>query len=269
MNNGPNKVDREYNAGGLERSMEIPANRPHVATAKTHQRLVGLRPRSGVRQLRVLAFVALAGYSVALLAIERQSPGVAREFVAEITASGAWHGLNTSLCVFLLLGSALLFAVGLRFTSADSERRFLVSQTLVFAFLGCDDYFTLHERLGALIPVNDVVFLIAIGLLEIYLLVHLRNQRGRGVPIRPSLWIGGALFGAMALVDGYGFALGDLFLVLLHLPALGIQERIPYTVEDLLKVWGCAFLFVFAWDCCGEQIARWQRPAKAFQVAAN
>lgn len=183
-----------------------------------------------------------------------------REFVAEITSSGPWHAFNTSLCVFLLFGAALLYAVTMRLTSAwDSEWRFLLSQALIFAYLGCDDYFTLHERLGTLIPINDAVFLVAIGVLEIYLLVRLGHLRRRGAHTQLSLWLGGGFFGAMAIVDGNGFAVGDRILRLLRLPTLGIQE--PYAVEDLLKVWGCAFLFVFAWELCGEQIERLQRPA--------
>jgi hypothetical protein len=43
------------------------------------------------------------------------------------------------------------------------------------------------------------------------------------------------------------------------LPVLGIQNRIPYAVEDLLKLWGCGLLFLFAWDLCGQEIKRFAR----------
>jgi hypothetical protein len=199
-------------------------------------------------------------YTVALLLAGRKSVDIVKDVTAEITATGPQHALCTSACVMLLLGSALLYAVGAAFTKPPKITRFfLVSQALMFAYLGCDDYFQLHEHIGEVIHLNDAIVQVAMGMLQVNLLVRFGDIEKLDAGIRAELSTGALLIGAMVFIDGNGFNVIDRMLTQLHWPVTGIQDRIPYAVEDLLKLWGFGFLFLFAWDLCGFQIRQYAR----------
>ena len=213
-----------------------------------------------MRRLRTWGCLALVIYTVALLLAGRKSVDVVKDVTAEITATGPQHALCTSACVMLLLGSALLYAVGAAFTNpAKITRFFIVSQALMFAYLGCDDYFQLHEQMGKVIHLNDAIVQMAVGILEGYLLLRFGQIEKLDARIRANLFTGALLIGAMVFVDGNGFNVIDRMLTQLHGPVTGIQDWIPYALEDLLKLWGFGFLFLFAWDLCGFQIRQYAR----------
>ncbi|MEJ7840938.1 MAG: hypothetical protein WKF95_04150 [Rubrobacter sp.] len=188
------------------------------------------------RWVRWAGIAALGAYSVALIAVEiKISQNFARHFFTDITGPVRFYAVNTTLSVFLLWSTALVFA-GCFICTRDNgqhrrERAFYLSQVLMFGFLGFDDRFLLHEALGAKVAFSDALILFGVGALELGLLITLGGlagaHRGRD---RRYLYLAALFFALMVAIDGL-------------LP----REMVPrLSLEDLSKTWAGALLFMFA-----------------------
>jgi hypothetical protein len=185
----------------------------------------------------------LACYTVALLLYEwRTSQDAVRRFFTDIGEGRPLYGINTTICVALLGGASILFAVlalGCGEEPEDrAERRFALSQTIVFFYLACDDRLQLHELIGLRLPFEDAWVVAGVGLIEVLLVWRLGRFPARPAAQRRYLALGAVLFAAMTVVDVVGPSAMPLRL----------------SVEDLLKTWACAALALFAWECCRHRI---------------
>lgn len=223
----------------------------------------------GVRTLGLLAFVFLAGYSVAILVTEwRTSQDHIRLYLDDIAGDVTFYLINTSLSVFLLASTALLAVVTLRVTptatatpsevgdGSESDaahaslvrfRRFLWSQAAIFAFLALDDRFQVHEKVAGKIDIPDHFVLGSVAIAEVvFLLLWGPRSLLRETPGR---WFvaGAGAFAVMMAIDAFG-------------PEDG---RLRLSAEDLMKTWAAWFFVLAAWTLFERQLARLKRPAPA------
>ena len=188
-------------------------------------------------------FILLGGYSLILAGTELHAgQGAVKPLLAEIEGDAFFYGVNTTISVFLIWGSALLFAACMLCTKADEDRReriFLVSQVVFFFYVGFDDRFKMHELLYQKTEVNDAVFVIGLGLVELFLLARLGDLRSRPRPAKAFLLAAASAFGLMVALDG--------------LAPTGMLLQL--TLQDVSKTWACLFLFLFAWEICRAKAA--------------
>lgn len=203
------------------------------------------------RKLSWIAYSALAAYTLAVAAVEFfVSPRAARYFLTDISSNCPDYGhlplyaVNTSLSVFFLWAGAVLFLMAWRCLNPEEaggkEELFLVSQMLIFFYLGCDDRFMIHEGLSDRLGFKDWLFFGVLGGLEAGFLLFWGNIFSRSRKVLTDVILAGVLFGIMFATDvvlPYGFPM--------HL-----------SIEDLAKLWSAFFLFKFAWDTCAEKIDR-------------
>ncbi|REK22401.1 MAG: hypothetical protein DWQ42_17175 [Planctomycetota bacterium] len=187
----------------------------------------------------------LAIYSVALIAVELMtSQDHVRHYFTDIEGPVRFYAVNTSLSVFLLWATALLFAVCLLcVNNQDGERRlwwFFVSQVAVFAYLGLDDRFKLHESFAWRLGIGDHYVLFVVALAECFFLLALGRREVLTGRSGRLLLAAAVLFGVMIFFDAV--APHDMVLRL--------------TLEDLAKTWANVFFFAFAWHLCCQQIER-------------
>ncbi|MDP8222611.1 MAG: hypothetical protein P9L99_04570 [Candidatus Lernaella stagnicola] len=154
-----------------------------------------------------------------------------------------FYGINTTLAVFLEWTTALLFAVRLFMLGDDDDTRratrFFLGQIVLFAFLGADDRFLIHERLEELYGIDDFLTLGALGAVELLLLATWGREQWRPRPARNSLVAAGGFFAVMLLVDKFGPDASSLRLA----------------IEDLCKLWSAFFLARFAWLVCRSTLS--------------
>lgn len=195
--------------------------------------------------LRMGVFGLLGLYSAALLGLEfAYGQAFVRPFFTDIEGAVPFYAVNTTLSAFLLAGTGLLFAVCLLCLGRGTERRgdaaFYGSQVLFFLYLAADDRFKGHELVGKIAGVDDAFFLLALGGLEVVLLVGPGGLLRRPRRQRLTLAAASALFALMTIVDA--FIPPDLVLRL--------------SVEDLTKTWACALFFWFGWQTLDAEIGR-------------
>lgn len=174
-------------------------------------------------------------YSALLIGVELMtSQAFVRHFVTDITGPVPFYAVNTSLSVFLLWATALLFVVA---SAVPSVSRFsaptwwIFSQAAVFAYLGADDRFLIHETVSRLLRIGDHFILIGVAGIEVPLLAYGMRRGWMPVSATRTLGIAAVLFAAMLGVDA--LAPHDL--------------RLRLSVEDVLKTWSCLFFLRFAW----------------------
>ncbi len=199
-----------------------------------------------MKSLRFAPPALMVLYSIALVAVElRTSQDHVRHYFTDIEGPVRLYAINTTLSVCLLWACALIFGVVLlviRGTPGRSsapfaplrgdERRFCVSQIVVFGYLGADDRFLLHERLSDVVPLHDTLILVVVGALEAAALALWGDLPRRSGRARVYLLLAAVLFVVMAAIDA--FAPSELMLRL--------------SFEDLSKVWASLFLFLFSWE---------------------
>lgn len=179
----------------------------------------------------------LAAYSLTLATVELcTDQDYVRNFFTDITGPVKLYAANTSLSVFFLWGTALLFAVCFAHASREGAPRshcwFYLSQCVVFGYLGCDDRFQIHETIGYWLDVGDHYWLGAVAVGEVLLLAILGRQ---GVPTRRAWW----LLGIASL----------LFCLMTVFDALVPHDMVlRLSIEDLAKLWSCLFFLLFAWE---------------------
>lgn len=199
--------------------------------------------------LRRLFFPALVLYSIVLSAVALfSSENVIRYFMTDLVSTCPnysylpFFGINTTFSVFLLWAAALLFLLAqrcLKRTGKDSaEELFLVSQFLMFLYLGCDDRLLIHERLSDTVGMKDALFFAGLGLLELFFLLRWGKLPARSLRQIADVLAAGFFFCVMVAAD----------VLLPH----NFQPRLA--IEDLAKLWSAVFLFKFAWDVCIEKI---------------
>ena len=187
---------------------------------------------------RIFFFIALIVYSITLLSVEKHtSQDFVRNFFTDIEGPPGnpvfFYAINTSLSVFMLWSTALIFAVCLlclEQLKAQLERGFYFSQIGLFVWLGFDDRFLVHEHLSHW--VGEGYIMISLVLLEIYFLITLGQLNKQPKSAVVYLGMGAIFTGIMLVID-------------LFLPS---QMVLRLSAEDLSKLWGTFFLFLFAWE---------------------
>jgi hypothetical protein len=169
-----------------------------------------------------------------LLVIEWQfSYKIAKYFFADIEGPVPFYAINTSLTFSVLWATALVFTICLQCIDKTKESQdyfFYISQVIMFFYLGMDERFMIHERLGRWFNFNDAYWLLFLGFVEIGLLLKLGDIYNK--PSRNLVFIAALLFAVMIVIDAT-FPKYLLFRL---------------SLEDLSKLWSAILLFLFAWD---------------------
>jgi hypothetical protein len=189
-----------------------------------------------------LTFVLLGLYSLGLMLIEVLfSHDYVRHFFTDIRGPVPFYAINTTLSVFFLWATALIFVLCVVSTEAGRkyrrERQFYISQICIFAYLGADERFMFHERWASWLGIKDAFFLLGVGVLEVGLLLFLGQVLQQRHWPRQHLYVASMAFMLMVVIDAF------------------FPERmlLRLSVEDLAKLWGTVLLFLFSWGiCCGK-----------------
>jgi len=187
-------------------------------------------------------FILIAVYSLILLITEWQTSQLfVRQFLTDIGQYEiAGYAINTTLSVFLLWATALLFVISLSCVDKKSpEYWFFISQIIMFIYLGCDERFLIHESVGKFLGRNDAYLLLGLGIIEVGLLAWLGNLQQKTKLARQFLYTAAILFAVMVVIDAK-FP-NDMVLRL--------------SLEELTKLWADIFLFLFAWEIMQQQIS--------------
>lgn len=188
-------------------------------------------------------FSILIIYTLLILWTEWQyGQAVVRFFLTDVKCnkldlpfSTPFYAVNTIFSTFFLWATALLFGLCLLFVNKQEESKeywFCLSQMLLFIYLGFDEQFLLHERIGEWLGRNDAYLLLGLGIVEIGLLWTLGQIFQRTAKIRRFLLIAAVFFGCMFLIDAF-------------LPS---KLLFRLSLEDLSKLWADIFLFLFSFE---------------------
>ncbi|MCC7300500.1 MAG: hypothetical protein IT583_05425 [Verrucomicrobia bacterium] len=203
------------------------------------------------RKIRWVLFTTLGVYTLLVAGVEYFfSPSAARYFLTDIVSTCPdyshlpLYAINTSLSVFFLWTGAVLFLVTWRCLKLEEiggrEELFLVSQMIMFFYLGCDDRFLIHEGLSDHLGFKDWMFFGILGCLEAGTLVFWGRIFCRGRKAVLDIVLAGGFFSIMLVTD----------------VMLPYEFPMHLSIEDLAKLWSTFFLFKFAWDTCSEKIDR-------------
>lgn len=193
----------------------------------------------------------LTAYCVILIVLEiKVSQQFVRNFFTDIEGPVPFYAVNTTLSVLLLFGTALMFAVCLVCLQPKVKNKtqvnFYRSQILIFGYLACDDRFLLHEKIGAVLGIQDALILLGLGMLEILLILTWGNFSQWNQPTKNNLYKAAICFAVMVAIDSL-------------LP----REMIPrLSLEDLTKTWANIFLFLFSWSIFRHNVAILHTKAK-------
>ena len=192
--------------------------------------------------IQVVFTIVLGIYSAVLLLFDIfVSQEYARNFFTDIEGPVKFYAINTTLSVFLLWATALIFVVNFLLikdhNQQKTERNFYLSQVLIFGMLGFDDRFLVHEWFGTKLHIDDSLILLGIGLVQVIILATWGRMFLRK-PYIIYLGLGAISFLVMVIVDGL------------------VPDKMAgrLALEDLAKTWGGAFLFLFAWQICIDKI---------------
>ena len=196
-------------------------------------------------RFRIPLLAGFVAYSATLLLIEwKTSQNYVRNFFTDIQGPVQFYAVNTTLSVFLLWSAALILGVCIVVAKTmpgfERRRRFYLAQALVFAYLGLDDRFMLHEWVGSQLNTKDHYLLMAVGAFNVLAIAFLADREEfAGLPGRFfALAVG---FSTVMLVIDAKFP-GEMVLRL--------------SLEDLSKTWGALFFFLFAWERMLGDIAK-------------
>jgi hypothetical protein len=194
-----------------------------------------MREMSG--KIRYLLLFGLIAYSVSLMVTEvMTSQDYVRLFFTDIKGDIPLYAVNTTVSYSLLWATALLFAVCLASLKGEAgksrEFKFYLSQLIIFGYLGFDDRFMVHERVGG------ETSLLFIGMAEAYCLWKYGRVLEQRWQVKRFLILGVLFFGMMMAMDLFG---PEYMLLRLSL-------------EDLSKTWANVFFFSFAWTICLDRI---------------
>lgn len=183
-----------------------------------------------------------AFYSGALLFAEL---AISREFVRpffrDLHGSAPLEGINTILSAFLLWACALVFFICTLALDEGGKRlrtrhlAFYWSQVLVIFYLGADDIFIIHERLGRWLGFTergfpDALIIVPVGILEAGLLLLFRDVWNRPGHARTFLGLGVLAYSLTLSIDAF----------------VPTGAPLQLSSEDLFKLWGGIFFFLFS-----------------------
>jgi len=213
---------------------------------RSTERASGRRPSA-----RRYALALLGVYTVAVPCVEPLLRTTAVESPLRALA-----GINTTLCLFLAWGTALIHAIGLMTASAEergAERWFFVSQVVVFGYLGAYDRFLLGASSASLLGGGADAVLLALVVVEMALLLTLGRVTRRPADQQRKVGGAAALFGLLLPIG------------------LGVARPAPFvaSVAGLAKTWALAWLFLFAWDMCTRRIERLRARVDLVAVVAG
>jgi len=182
-------------------------------------------------------FFLLTIYCIVLISIEaNSSQDFVRNFFTDIQGEVPLYAVNTSLSVFLLLGTALIFALTLITLNVKENNldkiKFYRSQVFLFGYLGLDDRFLIHEYIGHILGINDALIIGLLGVLEIALIVVWGDYRQWSITTRNYLLGAAFCSGLMMLIDG----------------TFPSEMILRLSLEDLSKTWANTFIFLFSWS---------------------
>ena len=184
-----------------------------------------------------LWFFILSIYCVILISIEiNVSQEYVRNFFTDIQGEVPFYAINTSLSVFLLLATSLIFSIVLAtLPSEDNNSKkvlFYRSQIVLFGYLALDDRFLIHEYVGHVLGINDALIIAGFGMVEVVLILAFGGYMHWSKTTRNYLLAAAACSALMIIIDG-------------AFPS----EMIPrLSLEDLSKTWANTFLFMFSWS---------------------
>ncbi|MEM7207195.1 MAG: hypothetical protein AAF434_05190 [Pseudomonadota bacterium] len=188
--------------------------------------------------VRLLPYILLGAYSLVLLSVQyRLGETGARPYFSDIPNSPFLFGINTTLSCLLLIGCALLFSVTLKAVTDQPQRWFCLIQIAVFLYMGIDDRFMLHERVGYITGRNDAWILVFVAGIEGLALLFLGKFFQMERRIQLYLLAGATCFFFMIVIDVYGHRAG---------------MPLRLALEDLMKSWSALFFFLYSYaymDC--------------------
>lgn len=202
------------------------------------------------RWIGIALIVMMALCSVALLMMDvKFGQDYVRGFFSDIIPGTdyrlpyqALFGINTTLTVAMLTGISLLFlfsaSLGRHVNIRGSRMGFLWFQVFFFLYLACDERLLIHEKIGSLLSINDAIWILALGVVELLVLFSIGEVIRQPWRIKKWLLAAAASFSIMVCVDA-------LF------PA---DMRGRLALEDLSKTWAIVFLLIYAWQYCMDFI---------------
>lgn len=191
------------------------------------------------KKLLIWFFVFYSGVLVFIeLAVSRE---FARPFFQDLHGSTPFEGINTILSAFLLWACALVFFICTLAVDEENKQlrtRYLAfywSQVLVILYLGADDLFIIHERLGRWWGLTergfpDALIIVPVGILEACLLLLFRDVWNRPGRARTFLGLGVLAYSLTLSIDAF------------------VPTGVPLQLssEDLFKLWGGIFFLLFS-----------------------
>ncbi|MEK8016800.1 MAG: hypothetical protein VSS75_008025 [Candidatus Parabeggiatoa sp.] len=191
----------------------------------------------------LLLFLLVGIYSLVLIVIEWQtSQPYVRQFVTDIQGEVFFYAINTTLSVFLLWATALLFGVCLLCIDKVKQPQaywFYISQIILFIYLGCDERFLIHETMGKWLGRNDAYLLLGLGFIEIGLLAWLGDLRNKPKMARYFLYSAALFFAIMFVIDA----------------TFPSRLVLRLSIEELTKLWADICLILFAWENLRYQLS--------------
>lgn len=189
-----------------------------------------------LKQKHAFFYLAIV-YSLLILIVElRFGQDYVRNYLTDIKGPVFFFGINTTLTTFLLWLTAFIYFLSsktLKRIDAGNKRVFYYQlQTMLFAYLGCDERFLLHEKAGVFLKINDALILFFIGLVELLILIKVGKILKYEFKYLKYLFLAGIFFSLMIFVDGL-------------LPS---KLLLRLSFEDLFKFWAIGFLFMFSYQ---------------------
>jgi hypothetical protein len=191
-----------------------------------------------------LWLLLLIAYSIILMFVEvKTSQDFVRNFFTDVQGDIPFYAVNTTLTVFLIWSTSLMFQVNLALLSVKkintNQVLFYRSQACFFCYLGFDERFLIHERIGYLLGINDALVILGLGIIELAFIAGWGNYQKWSTTTRFYLLKAAICFSVMVLMDG-----------------IFPQEMVlRLSIEDLAKTWANVFLFLFSWSIFNDNIA--------------
>lgn len=209
-----------------------------------------------MKAVKLVLLVLLVIYSASIIWIEAtRSQEHVRYYVTDIYGPVFLYAVNTTMSTALLWSSALVFVISaMCLEEAKSQRRrlfFYGSQALIFAYLGFDERFMIHEYAGLHYGFNDALMLLAIASAEAGILIGFGELNRRPKRLLFFLAASGTFFGCMLFIDAF----------------VPKTASMRLSFEDLSKLWAEVFLFLFAFGILRGEITDLKRRAGAVEPA--
>jgi hypothetical protein len=190
-----------------------------------------------------LWLILLIIYSTVLMFVEiKTSQDFVRNFFTDIQGDVPFYAINTTLTVFLLWATSLMFQVNLALSPIEkinaSQVNFYRSQACFFCYLGFDERLLIHERIGYFLGINDALVILSLGVIELIFIAGWGNYQKWSIATRAYLLKAAICFSLMVVMDG----------------AFPQDMVLRLSLEDLAKTWANVFLFLFSWSIFSDKL---------------